>query len=178
MSFRFEPMQEHHLEQVLRWRTSPDVTRFMYTDLEYNPEQQQRWFKQVSASLTEKYWVIHLREQPIGVISLNQLDRANRKTSWGYYIGEPAARMYGALVPPYLYNFIFTELQLNKIVAEVMAGNENIMKIHRMHGYREVGVLAKHVFKNGEYHDVHLFELLQEHWDRAKFARYEAPFAL
>lgn len=34
------PIEEKHLQQILDWRTSEQVTRFMYTDIECNLENQ------------------------------------------------------------------------------------------------------------------------------------------
>ena len=33
-------IQEQHLKQILDWRTSEEITKYMYTDIEYNLENQ------------------------------------------------------------------------------------------------------------------------------------------
>lgn len=176
--FEFIRLEECHLELVLRWRTSESVTRYMFTDIEYDLAGQKEWFNRIANSPTEKYWLIEQKGTPIGIISLNGLDYANRRTSWGFYIGEERYRMYGGLVPPYLYNFVFDHLKFHKIIAEVMEGNDNVIKMHRMHGYRDVGTYKEHVYKYGRYHDTHLLELLKEQWKTisGKYEKYVASF--
>lgn len=176
--FHFTPLEEDHLELVLLWRTREDVTRYMFTDVEYNLDQQKRWFSKVYSSPSDKYWVISINNRPIGLICLNQLDYVNRRTSWGFYIGEEEYRMYGALIPPHLYNYVFDELQLNKITVEVMEGNENMLKIHKLHGYRDVGIYEKHIYKYNRFHDIYIMELTKDHWalSGARYKKYRSKF--
>ena len=41
----FKRLKEEHLEMVLNWRTQPDVTKYMATDIEYDMEKQKQWFQ-------------------------------------------------------------------------------------------------------------------------------------
>ncbi|QJD85202.1 UDP-4-amino-4,6-dideoxy-N-acetyl-beta-L-altrosamine N-acetyltransferase [Cohnella herbarum] len=174
----FVKLQECHLEQVLGWRTKAAVTQYMYNDIEYNLENQIKWYETISQSNSEKYWVISIKGLLVGLISLNGIDQKNKRTSWGYYIGDEQYGIYGGIIPPYLYNYIFYELNFNKITAEVMEGNENIMKIHKLHGYRDVGVYQQHVFKYQRFHDVYVMELTKSQWElKSKlFKNYKGRF--
>ena len=96
--FKFIKLREEHLEMVLNWRTKESVTRYMNTDIEYNLYCQKKWFDNISNSKTEKYWVIAFKGKSIGLISLNDIDYYNKRTRWGFYIGEEEYRMYGAIV--------------------------------------------------------------------------------
>jgi len=176
--FTFTPLGEQHLEQVLKWRTQPEVTRYMYSDVEYDMNRQRQWYTQIKDSLSEKYWIVELKGEAVGVISLNDLNITHQRTSWGYYIGEERARLYGGFVPLYLYNYVFNQLGLHKITAEVMAGNDNVIKLHRSHGYREVGIYYDQIYKYGEYHNVHILELLKTDWQakHERYAKYTAKF--
>lgn len=176
--FKFIKLREEHLEMVLNWRTKEDVTRYMITDIEYNLDNQKKWFNKISNSVSDKYWIITFNDKPIGVISLNDIDYKNKRTRWGYYIGEEEYRMYGAVIPHYLYNYVFETLGLIKINAEVLEGNENVIKINLLHGYREVGVLKRHVCKNNEFYDLFLLELSKEDWKKTikRHHKYKAYF--
>jgi UDP-4-amino-4,6-dideoxy-N-acetyl-beta-L-altrosamine N-acetyltransferase len=150
----------------------------MYTDVEYNLDNQKRWFEKISSMPTEKHWVISIKGDLAGVISLNEIDYTNKKTSSGFYIGDDKYKMYGGFIAPYLYNYVFNDLNLHKITAEVMEGNSNIMKIHKLHGYREIGFYKDHIFKYDTFHDVHVFELLKEQWEQnsKKYEKYTSKF--
>lgn len=176
--FKFIRLKEKHLEMVLNWRTKESVTKFMNTDIEYNLDNQKKWFDKVSNSETEKYWIIYFKDKPIGLISLNDIDYYNKRTRWGYYIGEDEYRMYGAIIPHYLYYYVFKILGLNKVNAEILEGNENVLKLNLLHGYREVGVFKEHIYKYNKFHDLHLVELMKEDWEKTikKPEKYIASF--
>lgn len=174
---RFIKLKEEHLEQVLEWRTQEDVTKFMNTNIEKDMGKQRLWFSKISNSKTDAYWIIEIKEKLVGVISLNNIDYVNKRTSWGFYIGEEKYRLYGGIIPPYFYNYVFTTYDFHKITAEVMGGNNNVIKLNLMHGYRMVGVYKDHILKNGSYADLILLELLKEDWlKQNKFQKYICDF--
>ncbi len=174
---KFLKIKEEHLALILGWRTDPDVTRFMFTDIENDPEAQKKWYQKTLLDRSSRYWVISYQDQLIGTVYLTDIDRHNRHCSWGYYIGEPASRMIGGLIPPYLYNYVFHEMKFCKLIAEVMEGNRNVMKMHEMFGYRLVGRYEKHIYKYEKYHDLYVYELLAETWNALpRYKRFVAEF--
>ena len=175
---RFAKLKESDLEQVLKWRTMPEVTRFMTSDVEYNIEKQEKWFERVVKDESVRYWIIEIDGRPIGVINLSEINLVHRRCSIGYYIGEVDCRAIGFMVPPYIYNFVFNKMGLNKIFGEVVDGNGNLLKMHNMHGWRNVGTFSNHIFKYGRYFDVHIVELMASDWVALanKFGRFVADF--
>jgi UDP-4-amino-4,6-dideoxy-N-acetyl-beta-L-altrosamine N-acetyltransferase len=160
----FVRLKEEHLQMVLDWRVKPEVTRYMFTDIDQNMANQRRWFERISSDESCRHWVIQVDNKPIGLVYLEHLDRANNRSSWGYFIGEDDYRKLGGLIPLYLYSYCFNQLGFKKLTAEIIDGNDNIIKLHRLHGYREVGTYKNHVLKYGKYHDVHVLELHAGDW--------------
>lgn len=174
---RFVRVREENLGMIIGWRLKPEVSKYLFTDVKYDMEEQLRWFGKISGDDTCRYWLIYYNEIPIGVINLAAIDRINFRCSAGYYIGEMEYRQLGAMIPPYLYNYVFKEMKLKKIYGEVMAENNAILQIHKMHGFRQVGSYREHIFKGGRFHDVILIELLSESWLKEKrYQRYIAEF--
>lgn len=174
----FRQLTEADLEMVMTWRVSPDVTRFMVSDPEYNIDNQRRWFQKISGDKTCKYWIIQMDQTPIGVINLVDIDETHRRCSIGYYIGEAKHRSIGFMIPPYIYNYVFNVLKMHKIFGEVLAGNDNLLKMHKIHGWREVGFWKDHVYKYGSFHNVHLVELMATDWaaKSEQFGRFNMTF--
>ena len=174
---RFARLREEWLELILRWRRQPEITSVMLTDVAGDLDSQQRWFSRIQSKPSVRYWMILWNERPIGVINLADINAHHRRTTAGYYIGELDYRQLGAVVPPYLYNYVFRQLKLNKIFGEVVSTNTAVLRMHRAHGYREAGILLQHVVKNGVPLDIVLVELLAETWlAQPKYARYVAEF--
>ena len=176
----FRKLEERDLAQVLEWRTSEHVTQYMYTDIEKSLDNQHGWFKKIINDDTHYYWIIEVKGVPIGLISLNQIDWQNKKTSFAYYIGDLNYSIIAGRIHPYLYNFVFFELGLNKIYAEVMEGNDGMMKMHLHYGFTQVATFKDHIYKYNQFHNVEYFELMATHWKEncTKFHKFKADFVL
>ncbi|WP_322923983.1 UDP-4-amino-4,6-dideoxy-N-acetyl-beta-L-altrosamine N-acetyltransferase [Paenibacillus campi] len=161
---KFIKLKEEHLEQVLNWRTQEWVTRYMFTDIQPDMEQQKKWFSRVNDDALQQYWVISVKDRNVGVISINDISYVNRRCSWAFYIGEKDVSMISMLLAPYVYHYVFEVLKLNKITGEVMEGNHAVRKMHLNYGCREVGHHKQHIYKYGNFHDVYMYELLQHEW--------------
>jgi hypothetical protein len=61
--------------------------------------------------------------------------------------GRPAAQALGL-------DLAFSELRLQKVWSEVIAGNEAALKAQAAAGFRREGYMRRHVLKGGERHDV------------------------
>lgn len=175
---KFCNITEDDLELILSWRTKENVTKYMFSDVENDISAQRQWFQRISADSSCRYWMIHFQNQPIGVIGITDIDRNHKRCSLAYYIGNDTFRGIGGIIPPYVYNYIFQNLNMNKIVAEVMEGNEQVMKLHLLYGYRQVGVYKQHIFKYDTFHDVSVFELLKTDWENSagKYKKCVASF--
>lgn len=157
-------IEEEYLQQILDWRTSDFVTRFMYTDIEYNLENQKKWLDIIRQDGNGRYWVISYRDTLIGFISITGIDWKHKRGYWNFYIGDPKYSMLAGFLGAYMYNYAFTELGLEKLLGEVMAENEAVRKLHLKQGAREIGFFEKHILKSGQWHDVYLFEMTKERW--------------
>jgi RimJ/RimL family protein N-acetyltransferase len=120
--------------------------------------------------------VIRLEDKPIGLINLADLDLKNLRTSFGFYIGDREYWNIGGMVLPYFYNYVFDNFPVNKIMAEVFKDNENIIKIHYLHGFCYIGTLRNHIYKNHKQHDIIALELYRDLWETGRFRPYQAKF--
>ncbi|WP_427071498.1 UDP-4-amino-4,6-dideoxy-N-acetyl-beta-L-altrosamine N-acetyltransferase [Lysinibacillus fusiformis] len=168
------PIEEQHLQQILDWRTSAEITRFMYTDIEYSLENQKKWLNTIRADQKGHYWLIEYRDEIIGYISITEIDWKHKRGAWNFYIGNMKYAMLAGFLGAYMYNYAFTELGLQKLIGEVMDINEGVQKLHLKQGARTVGVYERHICKNGVWHDVHVFEMTEARWQEIgnKFKKY------
>jgi RimJ/RimL family protein N-acetyltransferase len=173
-------MQEEHLALVLSWRTQEDITRCLFTDLDQpDIEKQKKWYAKLSADPSCKYWMICDGDKPFGVLFMTGLDTANRRASFGFYIGLPEYKRLAGMILPLFYNYAFSPsgLALNKLTFEVFAWNEPVLNLHKTLATREVGVLKAHILKNLKWHDVILFEMPARDWKTKKeWAGAQAEF--
>jgi len=149
-------------ETLLDWRTRPDVTRHMFTDIEKaSVERQREWIAAMNARDDVRQFVIEVEGgRSIGWLGFTEIDRRNRRCSSGLYIGDATDRKrYSGLLGPFIFDYCFHVLDMNKLVNQFMDGNARLIKIQTLLGFREVGVFKRHIWKYGEWHDVHVLEL-------------------
>ncbi|WP_448206554.1 GNAT family N-acetyltransferase [Azospirillum sp. sgz302134] len=154
-------------EMLLRWRTDPGITRFMFTDLE-NPdvERQRAWLQAMEQRRDFRHFIIEHEERPVGYLSYSDIDAIHQRCSSGSYIVEEKdRRAVAGLLHPFIMDYCFYGLGMNKIVNYFMEGNDGVIRIQRLLKAHEVGVLRQHVFKYGRFHDVFVFETLRSEWE-------------
>lgn len=178
---QFRKLVEADLDMVLRWRTMPEITQYMTTDIECDIDAQRIWFQTVvQIHSPTRHWIICHNHNPIGVFSLANYHCESGETSVGYYLGELNSWSLGGVVPPYFYNYMFFKRDplLKKIVGEVFCLNSKVIRMHLTHGWTVTDTLYNHVVKHGQSFDVTLLELTRENWvaQQAIFGAYLADF--
>ena len=168
------PIEEQHLQQILDWRTRDDITRYMYTDIEYSLENQRKWLTTIQADQKGYYWLMEYKGDLVGFISITDIDWRHKRGAWNFYIGNMKYAMLAGFLGAYMYNYAFTKLGLQKLIGEVMDINVGVQKLHAKQGARLVGIYEQHICKNDKWHDVHVFEMTKDHWQEIgdKFKKY------
>jgi RimJ/RimL family protein N-acetyltransferase len=150
---------------LLDWRTRPDITRYMFSDIEYDLGRQKAWLEECARKPGYTHRLICLDGAPIGYTSITITDHPAGIGTVGVYIADLSARAGVAN-----FNFVntlnhaFLTLGLHKIVNHVLGGNRRLLRQQELIGYRHVGVLREQHLKSGERHDVHIFEQLRSEW--------------
>jgi UDP-4-amino-4,6-dideoxy-N-acetyl-beta-L-altrosamine N-acetyltransferase len=179
MKLHFRNIREDDLEMILTWRTSREVTRYMFTDPDLSLEKQRRWFAQIGKDTTRLDWIINADGEDVGLVSLVHIDTVNRRCDVGRYIGAPGARGkgIGKSVELNILAYVFETLKLNKLCGEVLAFNEQAVRLHQKCGSRVEGRRRQHVCKNGEYFDVVEVGILREDYEQEVKGRISFPRA-
>lgn len=150
---------------TLRWRQDEDITRFMYTDVSHGVEEQRAWIERCATREDFRHYIIMARDRAVGYLSFADIDRRHLRCSTGNYIFAPEdRRAYSGLLHTFIMDYCFHRLGCHKVVNSFMAGNERNVKIQQVLRFRQVGTYRDHVFKHGQFHDVHVFELLASEW--------------
>jgi UDP-4-amino-4,6-dideoxy-N-acetyl-beta-L-altrosamine N-acetyltransferase len=174
------PLQDDDRERLFAWRNSPEVAAYMYSDHPITPEEHARWFAGIAGDGRREYRVIEIDGAPAGLANFYDIDRAQRRAAWAYYLAEPSARGrgVGGYVEYLMIERAFGEpghegLGLRKLWCEVLAGNEAVWRLHQKFGFRQEALLRAHVVKGGEPQDVIGLGLLAEEWPTVRPAMVE-----
>jgi UDP-4-amino-4,6-dideoxy-N-acetyl-beta-L-altrosamine N-acetyltransferase len=154
-------------DKILEWRNLPIVADYMYTDHVITPEEHHGWFSRILKDPAYKYWMIVCDGEEVGLANLYAIDRQNKRCSWAFYVVSPNVRGkgVGSYVEYTVLNYVFQELNLQKLCCEVLAFNRGVVEMHRRFGFSQEGLFRKHIFKRNEYHDVVSLAMLKEDWE-------------
>jgi UDP-4-amino-4,6-dideoxy-N-acetyl-beta-L-altrosamine N-acetyltransferase len=157
-------------EQLLLWRNSPEVARFMYTDHQISREEHQRWFDRIQTDVTCRYWIIECDGVPVGLVNIYGRDERNSRCSWAFYIASSAARGkgVGSFVEYSVLHYVFDELGLYKLCCEVFGFNAAVVRMHEKFGFRKEGLLREHVVKGDRREDVVCLAMTRPEWQRLR----------
>jgi RimJ/RimL family protein N-acetyltransferase len=166
MPFIFRRPMLDDAAMLLDWRTRPEITRYMFTDLDApDLDRQRAWLKTCETRDDFEHFIVEWRDRPIGYLSFAEIDRVNRRCTPGtYLVLAPEERSIAAFTHSFVLDYAFYRLELRKVCYAIMAGNENFIRAKPLHGVRAVGVLREHILKYGQFHDVHLFEITEPEW--------------
>ena len=149
----------------------------MSTEVTFDMNAQIQWIKAAEERTDYFHWFICLGERKIGLINICGFDPERHETSWGFYIGEEEFIGLGGLVPPFLYNFLFFDLKIGLVRAEVLEGNEQLLSLHKLHGYQNT--YDSTVKKNGREIKTYNLVLARASWmEKKRFHRYRALFPM
>jgi [ribosomal protein S5]-alanine N-acetyltransferase len=164
---RPEPPRPDHLGLFIRWFADPDVTRYLLRRHPPSLRQEEAWLERMVRSARDIVWTVVLKQEandvPIGVHRAAPRELApsplalGERSIWGRGYGTEATRActgYG-----------FGELGLEKILATVYPVNTASLKLLENVGYRQRGLLERHSFFGGVWHDEWLGEILRGAWD-------------
>jgi UDP-4-amino-4,6-dideoxy-N-acetyl-beta-L-altrosamine N-acetyltransferase len=160
---------------LLAWRNSPDVRAFMYTDHVIAPDEHALWFERAIVDPSRRYWVIELDGQGVGLANLYDIEPAQGRATWAYYLADPAVRGkgVGAMAEYRVIEQAFGPLGLTRLWCEVLESNPAVIKLHKRFGFVEEARLPARVVRAGEPVDAIGLALTAEAWAGVRPAMVE-----
>ena len=106
--------------------------------------------------------VIFLKEEFMGMMGLNRIDKANRKAELGYWL-KKEAQGHGIIqrcMPTFL-RYAFKDLELNRIQLIIGTGNRKSRSTAEKCGFLCEGTLRDYFFHQDKFHDAYIFSKLK-----------------
>lgn len=181
MSVTLREITESDLENIMRWRMDPEITRYMNTNPKLTLEGQKAWLASIRANPDVSYWFIEVEGQPAGVINLTGLGKPDGNLGWAYYVGEKRLRSMGTALSleMSLYDHALVFLKKKAVYSDVFSLNRGVIQLHRLCGCETVEEKKHHVCKEGIWYDVTYMRMTAERWlamrDTRKYTRIPFP---
>lgn len=153
---------------ALAYLNDPEVKRFLKPRIPFpiTMEEQMKWYECNSSSKDKYSFAIEAIEDGryIGGCGINETDWKNSSVVIGIFIGDKKlwGKGYGYDAVKVLIEFIFLQMNINKIKLSVYAFNERAIKCYEKCGFKREGTLRQEIFRDGKYHDEHIMAILRE----------------
>ena len=140
---QFIPLNDTHLETVLRWRNLPHIRANMHSTNEISWQQHLSWFETLKNDSKRQFFVFLQNERPVGVLNFTLVDAIENPhelttpcLEWGCYIGEdnvwPGS---GLLLEIAALDYAFIGKNAATLYAEVLSFNQSVLKMHKLFQY-------------------------------------------
>lgn len=172
---KFVDATEEHIELIYNWRNQPFIREVMYNSDFIKWEDHVNWLRSVFQDEMKFIKVLYYKDVPYGIANFHLTNKVSGFGEWGFYIGDKnAPRGMGKVLAYSMLNFLFEEVKIRKVCADVLDFNRVSLNFHEKVGFKQDGILREHIYKNSRYCDVHLFSIFEEEWmNRKKFLEKE-----
>lgn len=160
------PLAMNDAEKFATWLNDFQITDYTGASAKvYSYEAETEWF---AKNIKENPYIMAIikmdNDEVIGNISLNNIDRVNRKATLGILIGEDKNRSkgYGTEAIGLILEFAFKYLNLNSVFLTYLECNTRARKCYEKVGFKEIGRRRKCEFVNGKYYDQIMMDILAD----------------
>jgi len=162
---KLKDIRVEDLPLVLNWRNQNHIRNVMFSSDSIFMEQHKLWFEKLQSSNTAVSKIFYFDEVPRGVVNINDINHIHSSCEWGFYIGEVTeTRGMGTILGYSALNYIFKELHMRKVNAEVLENNSISKNFHKKLGFTHDGTLRKHIYKGDEYIDIDIYSIFIDEW--------------
>jgi len=158
---------------VRNWRNSEDIKKNMINDHHISQEEHKEWLKNLKTEKNAKAWVINCDNKPIGLVYLLNINYDKKVTDWGLYIADKSFknRGIGLVSIKKLINYIFIEMNFNKMTTKVLENNVVAINLYKKLGFKTVGTLPEKIKRNDKQIEIFLMSLSNDEWKKNKTKR-------
>lgn len=136
-------------------------------DTSMDIETQRQWIRDYLLRDTEYYWIIETPGgEPFGTVSLYHYDARENQIESGRWVElrdkKYSYNLFKSAIQ--LNDFAFTELNVARIVFDIVVTNKRVIRYHQTYGAETIGVEKGGVVLGGIPHDVVWMQITRRKW--------------
>jgi RimJ/RimL family protein N-acetyltransferase len=154
------PIQRTHAAATGTWLLDEDLRDRVGTIRPPSEFEHERWLERQATDPSRQVRVIESNGEAIGMCGLIDIDPTYRNAEIWLYVAGARRAGVGHEVVRQLLAYGFGTVGLHRVRARVFAFNEPALRFFPACGFVAEGVEREAVFKRNQFHDVHLFGIL------------------
>ncbi|WP_425446497.1 GNAT family N-acetyltransferase [Dethiothermospora halolimnae] len=165
-------IEKEDVKLAYKYMNDPEVILNLTPSIPYpmTLDREMDWYENQKKSKDTYNFAIEAIEEGIyiGGCGINTLDLKNGVVIVGIFIGNKDYRSkgYGTEAMKLLIDFIFNQINVNKVQLVVYGFNERAIKSYKKNGFIEEGRIRQRIFRNGKYHDEIVMGILREEYEK------------
>ncbi len=167
---RLRAPERGDIPTFVRWFNDPEATQFLLRGPPMGMEEEERWYSDLLNEADRVFCIETLDGKLIGNIGIMHLDWGNRRAEIGVMIGEKEYwnRGFGTQAISLLLNYMFEELNLERIGLYCDETNLRAQRCYQKCGFIQEGKFRHHRLKGGAFYDDVMMSILRSDWDAIK----------
>ncbi|MCG3089604.1 UDP-4-amino-4,6-dideoxy-N-acetyl-beta-L-altrosamine N-acetyltransferase [Sporosarcina cyprini] len=159
-------IKEEDLKMILSWRNSKIIRESMINNEIISLQEHYNWFNKIKNNPTAITKLFVLDELPVGILNINDYDKKSNTCDWGFYLSpEHHRKGLGKYLGYKGLNYIFEEMNIRKLSAEVLGTNVKSLYFHEKWGFTSEGIKKEQVLRDIYAEDLYLFGYFKEEWE-------------
>jgi len=171
---RLRVYRKEDLKKVWSYINDENIMKYLRPGIPFpfKFEDEEKWYESFNG-LSEKSYTFAIErlkdDEYLGGCGINDIDWKNSFCEIGIFLSDNfCGNGYGTDALKILVDFIFNELNLNKVMLNVYDFNERAINSYKKVGFIEEGRLRDHIFRNGKYNDEVVMSILRREWEEMK----------
>jgi len=153
-----------------QWYGDPEIWHLTsWTPSPLSRSAVERLFEERELSPTDDSFAIHVRglDEPVGVISLMNISKANESAELSVIVGHPDDRHkgYGTEAIDLLLGYAFGSLGLNRVGLSAFDFNGEAISAYEKLGFVVEGSIRHAIKRRSGFHDAILMSILRSDWE-------------
>lgn len=149
------PLTRDKIELVRQWRNHPKIQQYMEYREEITPEMQEQWFRKISTSGKDFYFIIGVGGKEIGLINIKNINWDLKTGESGIFIYDDDCLHAGVSYRAKMCqcDFAFNILGLDSLHAHIFNSNPRSVRYHTRFGFKlaESEIMNSAIEKNQLY---------------------------
>ncbi|MCD8479484.1 MAG: GNAT family N-acetyltransferase [Candidatus Cloacimonetes bacterium] len=162
------PVSLEDAERYTEWVNDLEIGQFvLFATQNFDVEREREALRQLMRNDVVFAIVEKDTNKVIGNCGLHGINEVHRRAVFGIFIGEKTYwnQGIGAEATALILDYGFNILNLKSISLEVVAFNKRAARCYEKVGFKLVGTRRKSAFMAGEYHDVLVYDILNEEFE-------------
>jgi RimJ/RimL family protein N-acetyltransferase len=165
------PMRPKEVELIHRWANNPDVMPYWYGKRRTLKQIKDDWkphYFSDKDSYTGRCFAIEVKDEPIGMVNYNKIDRDNKSVDMDIIIGQKGDwdKGYGTDALRTFCGYLFREFKLNRIWLGAYIFNVRAIRAYEKAGFKKEGILREEALIRGKFVDSVLLSILRKEFQK------------